>query len=131
MKALANTHLVVLSACETGKGGVDKEGLEVAGMGHYFMLGGAKSVMASLWLVNDPATALLMKNFYTHLSQPNTTKAIALQTVQKQFIKRQLTDKDAKALDRGVRIVVPGQPPPDSFEHPYYWAPFILIGNNL
>jgi len=133
MKALANTHLVVLSACETGKGGVDKEGLEVAGMGHYFMLGGAKSVMASLWLVNDPATALLMKNFYTHLSQPNATKAIALQTVQKQFIKRQLTDKDAKALDRGrgVRVVVPGQPPPDSFEHPYYWAPFILIGNNL
>ena len=46
-------------------------------------------------------------------------EAIALQTVQKQFIKRQLTDNDAKALDRGVRVVVPGQIPPDSFEHPY------------
>ncbi len=132
MKSLAGTHLVVLSACKTGKGGIDKEGLEVAGMGHYFLLGGAKSVMASLWLVNDPATALLMKNFYTNLAQPNTTKAIALQTVQKQFLKRQLTDKDAKALERaGARLHIPGQPPPDSFEHPYYWAPFILIGNSL
>jgi CHAT domain-containing protein/peptide methionine sulfoxide reductase MsrA len=139
MKALAGTHLVILSACETGKGGIDKEGLEVAGMGHYFMLGGAKSVMASLWLVNDPATALLMQNFYTSLSQPNTSKAEALRQVQIRFIKRQLTDKDAKALDRGasdspnrgVRLYRPGQPPPDSFEHPYYWAPFILIGNNL
>ena len=136
---LANTHLVVLSACETGKGGVDKEGIEVAGLGHYFLLSGAKSVLASLWLVNDPATSLLMNRFYQTLSKGNLSKAEALRQVQIAFINSQLTDTDAKALDRkasgfpnrGVRLHRPGQLPPGSFAHPYYWAPFILIGNSL
>ncbi len=42
MTAMARTHLVVLSACETGKGGIDKEGLEVASIGHYFLLNRAQ-----------------------------------------------------------------------------------------
>ena len=131
MTALANTHLVVLSACETGKGGVDKEGIEVAGIGHYFLLSGAKSVMASLWLVNDPATSLLMREFYSKLSQGKLTKSEALRQVQIAFLKGTLTNKDAAALDRaGGRRFIEGQPPVDSFAHPYYWAPFILIGNS-
>ena len=131
MTALANTHLVVLSACETGKGGVDKEGIEVAGIGHYFLLSGAKSVMASLWLVNDPATSLLMREFYSKLSQGNLTKAEALRQVQIAFLKETLTNKDAEALDRaGGRRFLEGQLPVNSFAHPYYWAPFILIGNS-
>ena len=130
MTALANTHLVVLSACETGKGGVDKEGIEVAGIGHYFLLSGAKSVMASLWLVNDPATALLMREFYSKLSQGNLTKPEALRQVQIDFLKGNLTNKNAESLDRtGGRRYIEGQLPVDSFAHPYYWAPFILMGN--
>ncbi|GAB4178121.1 MAG: hypothetical protein Fur006_10320 [Coleofasciculaceae cyanobacterium] len=128
--ALANTHLVVLSACETGKGGVDKEGLEVAGIGHYFLLSGAKSVMASLWLVNDPATSLLMRRFYQNLSQGNISKAEALRQSQLDFIQGKLTVKDT--TDRaGSRRYIEGQPSVDSLAHPYYWAPFILIGNSL
>ena len=135
MKNLAGTHLVVLSACETGKGGMNSEGLEVAGMGHYFLKGGAKSVMASLWLVNDPATALLMREFYNQLKgntvKPGITKPEALQQVQIAFIKGNLTHKEAEALDRaGGRRYVEGQLPANSFAHPYYWAPFILMGNN-
>jgi len=130
MTALANTHLVVLSACETGKGGVDKEGLEVAGIGHYFLLSGAKSVMASLWLVNDPATSLLMQRFYQNLSQGNISKAEALRQVQIAFIQGKLTVKDT--TDRaGARRAIEGQLPVDSLAHPFYWAPFILIGNSL
>ena len=131
LTTLSDKHLVVLSACETGLSGNSPDGTEISGISSYFLRRGAKSVLASLWLVNDPATALLMKNFYTQLSQPNTSKAIALQTVQKQFLDRTLTDKDAKAIDRGVRRYREGQPPPNSFEHPYYWAPFILVGNSL
>lgn len=128
--ALANTHLVVLSACETGKGGIDKEGLEVAGIGHYFLLSGAKSVMASLWLVNDPATSLLMREFYSRLSQGNISKAEALRQAQLEFIQGKLTSKDT--IDRaGGRRYIEGQLPVDSLAHPYYWAPFILIGNAL
>ena len=129
--ALAETHLVVLSACETGKGGVDKEGIEVAGLGHYFLRSGAKSVMASLWLVNDPATSLLMREFYSQLSKGTLTKAEALRQVQIAFLTGKLTNKDAAALDRaGGRRFIEGQLPVDSFAHPYYWAPFILIGNS-
>jgi CHAT domain-containing protein len=118
MTDLKNTHLVVLSACETGKGGVNKEGIEVAGMGHYFLLGGAKSVMPSLWLVNDPATSLLMREFYRRLSL-GSTKAEALRQVQIDFIAGKLIPKE----DPDVV--------PSNFKHPYYWAPFILIGNSL
>ena len=132
MKNLAGTHLVVLSACETGKGGIDKEGLEVAGMGHYFMLGGAKSVMASLWLVNDPATALLMRDFYTQLATGKLTKAEALRQTQISFLNGTRTTQSFTDLARaGVRLYIPGQLPVNSLAHPYYWAPFILIGNNL
>ncbi|KAM3100101.1 CHAT domain-containing protein [Phormidesmis sp. 146-12] len=130
MTSLANTHLVVLSACETGKGGVDKEGLEVAGIGHYFLLSGAKSVMASLWLVNDPATSLLMQQFYQNLATGKMTKTEALRQVQINFIKGKLTTQDT--TDRaGGRRAIEGQLPIDSLAHPYYWAPFILIGNGL
>ncbi|WNZ44081.1 tetratricopeptide repeat protein [Leptolyngbya boryana CZ1] len=82
---LGSVHLVVLSACDTGTGGKTTEGLEVAGMSHYFMQSGAKSVIASLWQVNDPATALFMQQFYQHL-KAGKTKAQAIQQVQTDFI---------------------------------------------
>ena len=118
MTDLRDTHLVVLSACETGKGGADKEGIEVAGIGHYFLLNGAKSVMPSLWLVNDPATSLLMRDFYRRLPL-STSKSEALRQVQVSFITEKLTQKDIRSNAQMV-----------DFTHPYYWAPFILIGNS-
>ena len=118
MTDLRDTHLVVLSACETGKGGADKEGIEVAGIGHYFLLNGAKSVMPSLWLVNDPATSLLMRDFYRRLPL-SSSKSEALRQVQVSFITEKLTQKDIRSNAQMV-----------DFTHPYYWAPFILIGNS-
>jgi CHAT domain-containing protein/tetratricopeptide (TPR) repeat protein len=130
--ALANTHLVVLSACETGKGGADKEGLEIAGIGHYFLLSGAKSVMASLWQVNDPATSLLMNRFYRNLAPGNVSKAEALRQVQIGFLNGTLTPAEANSLGPVNPIgAVTGPAPIGSFADPYYWAPFILIGNSL
>jgi CHAT domain-containing protein/tetratricopeptide (TPR) repeat protein len=128
---LANNHLVVLSACETGLSGVSPDGSEISGISGYFLRRGAKSVMASLWAVNDASTALLMQQFYNRLSQ-GMTKAAAIQAVQQDFISGKLTASEAKSIARaGARPDVEGQLPPDSFSHPYFWAPFILIGNNL
>jgi CHAT domain-containing protein/Flp pilus assembly protein TadD len=125
------THLVVLSACETGKGGPDSEGLEVSGIGNAFLLGGAKSVMVSLWQVNDPATSLLMQQFYKNLATGTMSKAEALRQAQIAFLTGKLTTKNTEALDRaGARRHIAGQLPIDSLAHPYYWAPFILIGNS-
>jgi CHAT domain-containing protein len=133
LRELRDVHLVVLSACETGLGGADGLGLEVAGMSSFFLgdRDRAKAVMASLWSVNDASTALMMQQFYQHLAS-GKTKAAALQLVQQDFIQGKLTTQDTDAIARaGGRRKVEGQLPVDSLAHPYYWAPFILIGNAL
>ncbi len=128
LKNLTNTHLVVLSACETGLSGAGQDGTEISGIGGYFLRRGAKSVLASLWSVNDASTALLMQQFYQNLSQSKLTKAQSLQKVQQDFISGKFTAKEATTI-RAVRPYIEGQAPPDSFVHPYFWAPFTLTGN--
>ncbi|MBD2328080.1 tetratricopeptide repeat protein [Alkalinema sp. FACHB-956] len=128
---LSKIHLVVLSACQTAVGDRASDGMEIPGISYFFLKNDVKSVMASLWNVNDASTALMMQQFYKHLAN-GMTKAQAIQQVQKDFMLGNLTAKDAKALDRaGAYRDIEGQPPPNSFIHPYYWAPFILIGNSL
>jgi CHAT domain-containing protein/Flp pilus assembly protein TadD len=131
LRNLSNIHLVVLSACETALGGRDRNGLEVAGISAYFLgdPSRAKAVLASLWKVNDPATSILMSQFYTTLNATNLSKSQALRQVQRNLIDSKLTLKDA--ADRaGVRLYEPNKKRPQNLSHPYYWAPFILIGNS-
>ncbi|MCP4697704.1 MAG: CHAT domain-containing protein [Gammaproteobacteria bacterium] len=93
--------LLVLSAVQTAKG-YRRVPLGMAGMA---IQSGVKSVLASLWSVHDEATSQLMIEFYRQLQNPDLSKAQALQNAQLLMIKR--------------------------FDHPFYWAPFILIGNWL
>ena len=96
-------ELLVLSACQTALGD-DRAVLGLAGVA---MRGGAKSTLASLWLVNDKATALLMERFYQELNQGNITKAEALRRAQVAILKS------------------------EEFYDPYYWSAFVLVGNWL
>jgi CHAT domain-containing protein/Tfp pilus assembly protein PilF len=139
---LNKIHLVVLSACETAVGGNDADGMEMAGLSQAFLGGNAaKSVLASLWSVDDDSTALSMMQFYQKLAQGNITKAEALQQVQTDFINHKFTPVQAKAM---LRYVITSSTPTQSrprsvvddreknnYSHPFYWAPFILIGNSL
>jgi CHAT domain-containing protein len=93
--------LLVLSACETATGD-RRSALGLAGMA---LRSGAASTLASLWSVDDLATAELMQKFYGALVQQGVSKAAALRVAQ-----------------RGVR---------SEHEHPYYWAAFVLVGNWL
>ena len=142
---LDKIHLVILSACNTGTGGKNSDNLEIAGISHYFMTNGAKSIIPSLWQVDDLATALFMQQFYQHI-QSGKTKAKALQQVQQDFISGRLTLKDASAIapqstaflnpvavqpNSDIRTDMTSNVPPASLIHPFYWSPFILIGNNL
>jgi CHAT domain-containing protein/uncharacterized protein HemY len=131
LDGLRTVHLVVLSACQTALSDA-KDGVEVRAISSYF-LSRAKTVVASLWNVNDSSTALIMQQFYKHLAS-GMTKTEALQKVQQDFISgkhlpaaadRLRSDIDVTAIDstREAR--------PPNFTHPYYWAPFILIGNSL
>jgi len=92
--------LVTLSACESGRNEV-YAGDELIGLTRAFLGAGATTLVASLWLVQDETTAELMENWYKHLSE-GVGRATALRNAQ-------------LALK-------------DKYPHPYYWAPFVLIG---
>jgi tetratricopeptide (TPR) repeat protein len=145
-----DADLVVLSACETGRGKLaDVEGY--LGFAQALFIRGARSLVLSQWSVNDDATALLMSRFYQNLlgKRPGLSKpmpkAEALDEAKRWL--RNLTQDEVKselaALDRGtVRPLAdasggaeakpaPSPKPADSrpFAHPFYWAGFILIGD--
>ncbi|HEY9881814.1 MAG TPA: CHAT domain-containing protein, partial [Leptolyngbyaceae cyanobacterium] len=129
--SLSNVDLVVLSACETGLGGFGN-GEEILGLGYQFQRAGARAVIASLWSVSDGGTQTLMNAFYSGLTQ-GMSKTRALQQAQIALI---TGDFSALGEQRaGIEIVstLTNQPlsPGGSLAHPYYWAPFILIGNGL
>jgi CHAT domain-containing protein len=130
LPGLSYIHLVVLSACETALGGPNAEGIEISGLSYYFLNGGAKSVMASLWQVNDGSTSQLMQNFYSNLANnandTQITKAAALRQAQLKFL--QSNDSGTNLTQRGITAA---QPVKSNLSHPYYWAPFVLIGNSL
>jgi len=98
-------ELLVLSACETASGD-QRAALGLAGMA---IRAGARSTVASLWQVDDAATAIFMTRFYEAISSRVGNKAEALRTAQTYLIENYRGD----------------------FDHPYYWAPFVLIGNWL
>lgn len=133
--SLFHIDLVVLSACETGLGGFDNNGAQILGMGYQFQTRGAKAVVASLWSVNDSSTQALMNTFYRALQQPGISKSEALRRAQVTLI----TGNDALLGDNPRGIVDWGDNVQDTLpeevvsrlNHPYYWAPFILIGNGL
>lgn len=124
----SNLDLLTLSACETAMGSIHK-GREIEGLGALAQRQGAKGVIATLWPVNDESTGAFMQHLYQlHAENPNLSKAAAIQQTQVAFI----TARRAAALARKN---------PDSsdnthlypvyYDHPYYWAPFILMGNWL
>ncbi|MEL6331387.1 MAG: tetratricopeptide repeat protein [Cyanobacteria bacterium J06626_26] len=133
---LEDVHLVVLSACETAYGEEGSDGREIAGLSSYFLKGNrAKAVMASLWAVNDASTSLLMQRFYEFLASGELTKAEALQQAQLSLLYNQDVDTRLTATRMASFEVttLDGHPihAAVSTNHPYHWAPFILIGNAL
>ena len=97
--------LVILSACETGLGR-EKRGEGVIGLTRAFMYAGAPSVGVSLWSVADKSTAALMPDFYRRLLAAGGTGApAAMRAAQQQMI-------------AGRR-----------YSAPFYWAPFIIVGD--
>jgi CHAT domain-containing protein len=131
--SLPNVDLVVLSACQTALGGQLGNGEEILGLGYQMQQAGAKATIATLWSVDDGGTQAVMDVFYTLLKQGKVSKAEALRQAQIALI-----TGNYKALSEqpgiGVRERIPANLPTtvtSQLTHPYYWAPFILIGNGL
>lgn len=126
-------ELLTLSACETGVSVGD--GGEVESLGLLVQRKGAKSVLATLWKVADASTAMLMSEFYRlRQANPTWTKAKALQEAQLAMISGKL-NLPTEGCENRAEIVGGSKNQKFSvdkckqFAHPYYWSPFILIGN--
>jgi CHAT domain-containing protein/Tfp pilus assembly protein PilF len=125
------TRLLTLSACSTAIGNTRGDGMEVESLGMVAQGKDAEALLETLWDVNDARTSQLMSDFYARwAAQPGSGKAEALRQAQLAFI-RSAPTPGSKANDRGFVL-----PPPEStaqrtasFAHPYYWAPFVLVGN--
>jgi CHAT domain-containing protein len=100
---LGQVALLALSACESGLGRVD-DGDEVLGFTRSFLSAGTSTLLVSLWPVSDAATETLMTTLYTDLAKGEQVQ-------------------DAM---QGAQLAVLADP---ATAHPYYWAPFNLIGN--
>jgi CHAT domain-containing protein len=96
-------ELLVLSACQTAQGD-NRAPLGIAGVA---VRSGARSTLATLWSVDDKSAAEFMVEFYRQLAQNKVTKAEAMRQAQLKLLK---------------------QP---EFSNPYYWSPFVLLGNWL
>ena len=103
-----NVDLLTLSACDTGLGGGrDAQGREIEGFGVIAQQQGAKAVLATLWPVADQSTATLMAEMYRRRQEQKLTKTEALRQAQLSLMAQ------------------------SRYAHPFYWAPFILMGNWL
>ena len=98
-------RLVVLSSCHSGRGRILK-GEGVVGIARAFLAAGARSVLISLWAIDDEATMVFMKNFYQHLKEGKTASAAVHQTM--------------KSLRES-----------EKFSEMRYWAPFQLFGDEV
>ncbi len=105
-----HADLVVLSGCETGHGQL--RGADLISLATGFLGAGARSLVVSLWRVEDEATAHLMAYFYQALLD-GQNRAEALRTAQLALLHRGRSATDREQL----------------FTHPAYWAPFMLIGH--
>ena len=94
-------ELLILSACQTANG--DKR--SALGLAGIAVRAGARSTIGSLWQISDEATSILMSALYKQLTDRNLSRAESLRSAQLTLLKE------------------------EKFKHPYYWSPFILLGN--
>jgi CHAT domain-containing protein/tetratricopeptide (TPR) repeat protein len=99
-----NADMVVLSACQTGLGKLIR-GEGMVGLTRAFMYAGTPTILVSLWSVSDASTSTLMEDFYRNLIKGNLAKTDALRKAQLSLLGNQ------------------------KFAHPFYWAPFVIIGD--
>lgn len=132
--AFGGVDLVTLSACNTAAA-TDSNGKEVDSLAEAIQTKGGKAILATLWSISDEGTSQLMTEFYRARKEtPGITKAEALQIAQKALLTGKIKLTPAQAARLRPRVDSPNGPvfaydENRPFAHPYYWSPFVLIGN--
>ena len=125
-------RLVTLSACETGLGSIS-EGDELVGLSRAFLYAGSSGIIVSLWKVDDASTAWLMTRFHQYLTAHHPAPT-ALAMAQRDLLQLNLSDNNTRGITKTEQdpkvlqeLRLLGQ---DAGKNPYFWAPFIFIGND-
>jgi CHAT domain-containing protein len=139
-----SVELLTLSACETAVGddSDSHNGVEVEGLGAIAQQAGAKAVLATLWPVADASTAALMQALYQAHKTDHLDKADALRQAQLALLKGRASVQLSSSAERGLARRVSNDAsaqglghfvpnPAAPYAHPFFWAPFILMGNWL
>ncbi len=127
LELVLDADLAVLSACETGRGEW-RAGEGVQSLASAFLYAGARAVVASLWQVDDAVAAATMETFYRGFLVGGRTRSQALRE-SKLAVRR---SAESRGRARGFGSTGGGsQPPcPEAVGHPFFWAPFILVGRS-
>jgi CHAT domain-containing protein len=129
---LSNTDIVILSACETGIGGVLGDGSEMLGFGYLMQEAGARVSISSLWNIDDGGTERFMGEFYAALQASGVTRAEALRRAQVALIGSGSAVVESSVGSCELDVCFDdGAVVRSGYSHPYYWAPFVLIGDGL
>ena len=104
LSAQLRARLVVLSCCHSGRGEIKAEG--VVGIARAFMGAGARSVLVSLWAIDDEATLEFMRSFYLHLVE-------------------------GRSASESLNLAMKSLRESDKYSDVKYWAPFVLIGDDV
>ena len=104
LSAQLRARLVVLSCCHSGRGEIKAEG--VVGIARAFMGAGARSVLVSLWAIDDEATLEFMRSFYHHLVE-------------------------GRSASESLNLAMKSLRESDKYNDVKYWAPFVLIGDDV
>lgn len=129
--AFHGTRLLTLSACSTAKDYKSRDGLEMDSLGMIAQQKDAEAVLATLWDVNDSSTSRLMSDFYDRwVKHPADGKAEALRQAQLALLRGTATTPGANG-ERGIETIQNSTTAAydAGYSHPFYWAPFVLIGN--
>jgi CHAT domain-containing protein len=130
--AFHGTRLLTLSACSTAKDYKTRDGTEMDSLGMIAQQKDAEAVLATLWDVNDASTSRLMSDFYVRwVKNPSAGKAEALRQAQLALLHDAGAATPNNTRQRGPQLeqdeTAAGKE--SKYSHPFYWAPFVLIGN--
>ncbi|HLP44601.1 MAG TPA: CHAT domain-containing protein, partial [Candidatus Kapabacteria bacterium] len=117
-----NVDMLVLAACQTAMG--NSYGVEIDSFGELAQKSGAKSVVASLWVVNDKSSKDLMVSFYRNIKEHRfSSKIEALRQAQLELAGLEdLLNINNTQTNQSVSQ-------DKKYSNPYYWGPFIMMGN--
>jgi CHAT domain-containing protein len=117
------SKLIILSACETAFGS-NLRGENSLGLSRAFLVAGAENILATLWKINDRSSATFVASLFEQLTERDKKRSSFLGKIYSTLSLSEQSMRNVTLLSSVKRKMIKTK----EYHHPYYWAPFILIG---